>query len=48
MEQCVTLTVSDDYLVLTGGTSREEASAARKPRPIAVADNLAALVNGDG
>jgi HAD superfamily hydrolase (TIGR01450 family) len=38
----------DSALVLTGGTSREEAEAAKKPRPIAVADNLAALVNGDG
>jgi ribonucleotide monophosphatase NagD (HAD superfamily) len=38
----------DAALVLTGGTSREEAAAAKKPRPIAVADNLAALVNGSG
>jgi HAD superfamily hydrolase (TIGR01450 family) len=38
----------DAALVLTGGTSREEAVAAKKPRPVAVADNLAALVNGNG
>src|SRR3954465_1944766 len=36
----------DAALVLTGGTSREEAEAAKKPRPVAVADDLAALVNG--
>jgi HAD superfamily hydrolase (TIGR01450 family) len=38
----------DSALVLTGGTTREEAAAAKKPRPLAVADSLAALVNGDG
>ena len=36
----------DSALVLTGGTSREEADAAKEPKPIAVADSLAALVNG--
>jgi HAD superfamily hydrolase (TIGR01450 family) len=36
----------DAALVLTGGTSREEAEAAKKPRPVAVADDLAALVRG--
>jgi HAD superfamily hydrolase (TIGR01450 family) len=38
----------DAALVLTGGTSREEAVAAKKPRPIAVAADLASLVNGHG
>jgi HAD superfamily hydrolase (TIGR01450 family) len=37
----------DAALVLTGGTSREEADAAKKPRPVVVADSLAALVSGD-
>jgi ribonucleotide monophosphatase NagD (HAD superfamily) len=37
----------DSALVLTGGTSREEAEAAKKPKPLVVADSLAALVNGD-
>jgi HAD superfamily hydrolase (TIGR01450 family) len=36
----------DSALVLTGGTSREEADAAKDPKPLAVADSLAALVNG--
>jgi HAD superfamily hydrolase (TIGR01450 family) len=37
----------DAALVLTGGTSREEAAAAPKDlRPLVVADSLAALVNG--
>jgi ribonucleotide monophosphatase NagD (HAD superfamily) len=37
----------DSALVLTGGTSREEAEAAKKPvKPVAVADSLATLVNG--
>src|SRR5436189_243703 len=36
----------DAALVLTGGTTREEADAAKKPRPVAVADDLASLVNG--
>jgi HAD superfamily hydrolase (TIGR01450 family) len=36
----------DSALVLTGGTSREEADAAKEPKPLAVADSLAALVNG--
>jgi glycerol-1-phosphatase len=36
----------DSALVLTGGTSREEASATGGPKPIAVADSLAALVSG--
>src|SRR3954463_11177946 len=36
----------DSALVLTGGTSRAEAEAAKKPRPVAVADDLAALVDG--
>ena len=38
----------DGALVLTGGLTREQAEAARDPRPVAVADTLAALVNGDG
>jgi glycerol-1-phosphatase len=38
----------DSALVLTGGTSREEADAAKEPKPSVVADSLAALVNGDG
>jgi HAD superfamily hydrolase (TIGR01450 family) len=38
----------DAALVLTGGTSRDEAAAAKKPKPVAVADDLAALVSGDG
>jgi HAD superfamily hydrolase (TIGR01450 family) len=37
----------DSALVLTGGTSREEAEAADDPRPTTVADSLAALVNGN-
>ena len=37
----------DSALVLTGGTSREEAEAAKKPvKPVVVADSLATLVNG--
>jgi HAD superfamily hydrolase (TIGR01450 family) len=35
----------DSALVLTGGTSREEAEAAKAPRPLVVAESLAALVN---
>jgi ribonucleotide monophosphatase NagD (HAD superfamily) len=38
----------DAALVLTGGTSREEADAAKDPKPRFVADSLAALVNGHG
>lgn len=38
----------DAALVLTGGTSREEAEEAKDPKPKIVADSLAALVNGDG
>jgi glycerol-1-phosphatase len=38
----------DAALVLTGGTSAEEAAAAKNPKPVAVADDLAALVSGDG
>jgi glycerol-1-phosphatase len=38
----------DAALVLTGGTSPEEAEAADEPRPRFVADSLAALVLGDG
>jgi HAD superfamily hydrolase (TIGR01450 family) len=38
----------DAALVLTGGTTREEADAAEDPRPIAVADSLAKLVLRDG
>jgi HAD superfamily hydrolase (TIGR01450 family) len=34
----------DSALVLTGGTSAEEAAAAADPRPVIVADSLAALV----
>lgn len=34
----------DAALVLTGGTSREQADAAGEPRPVAIADSLAALV----
>jgi HAD superfamily hydrolase (TIGR01450 family) len=37
----------DSALVLTGGTSREEAEAADDPRPTTIADSLAALVNGN-
>jgi ribonucleotide monophosphatase NagD (HAD superfamily) len=45
----------DSALVLTGGTSRAEAEAAaaagagapKKPKPLVVADSLAALVNGE-
>jgi ribonucleotide monophosphatase NagD (HAD superfamily) len=36
----------DAALVLTGGTSAEEAAAAGDPRPDIVADSLAALVLG--
>ena len=36
----------DAALVLTGGTSAEEAAAAGEPRPIAVAKSLAELVGG--
>jgi HAD superfamily hydrolase (TIGR01450 family) len=35
-------------LVLTGGTSREQAEEAKEPRPALVADSLAALVLSDG
>jgi HAD superfamily hydrolase (TIGR01450 family) len=38
----------DAALVLTGGTSRAEADAAKDPKPLAIADSLASLVNGDG
>ena len=36
----------DAALVLSGDTSAEEAEAAREPRPVAVAENLLALVSG--
>jgi glycerol 3-phosphatase-2 len=36
----------DSALVLTGGTSREEAEAADDPRPTTIADSLSALVAG--
>jgi HAD superfamily hydrolase (TIGR01450 family) len=36
----------DSALVLTGGTSREESETVKEPRPLVVADSLAALVNG--
>jgi HAD superfamily hydrolase (TIGR01450 family) len=36
----------DAALVLTGGTSAEEADGAKEPRPIAVAETLARLVSG--
>ena len=36
----------DSALVLTGGTSRDDAEAAREPRPTHIADSLAALVTG--
>jgi HAD superfamily hydrolase (TIGR01450 family) len=36
----------DGALVLTGGTSREEAATATEPKPVAVADTLADLVLG--
>jgi glycerol-1-phosphatase len=36
----------DAALVLTGGVTREEAAAARDPKPVAVADTLADLVLG--
>ena len=38
----------DAALVLSGGASREGASAAPDPRPVAVADTLADLVGGTG
>ena len=38
----------DSALVLTGGTSREEVDASEGPKPLAVADSLAELVNGSG
>ena len=38
----------DAALVLTGGTTAEEAEAAEEPRPQHVAENLAALVLGGG
>jgi HAD superfamily hydrolase (TIGR01450 family) len=36
----------DAALVLTGGATREDAAAAPDPKPVAVADTLAALVSG--
>ena len=36
----------DFALVLTGGAKREQAEAAKEPRPVAVADTLADLVRG--
>ena len=36
----------DSALVLTGGTTQEEADAAKRPKPLAVADSLATLVMG--
>jgi len=36
----------DCAIVLTGATPRDDAEAAREPRPVAVADDLAALVLG--
>jgi HAD superfamily hydrolase (TIGR01450 family) len=38
----------DAALVLTGDTTREEAEAATDPKPVAIADSLAALVDGSG
>lgn len=38
----------DAALVLTGGTSPEEAAAAKEPAPVAVAASLATLVHGNG
>jgi HAD superfamily hydrolase (TIGR01450 family) len=38
----------DSALVLTGGTSAEEAEAAREPRPLVVTASLATLVRGRG
>jgi ribonucleotide monophosphatase NagD (HAD superfamily) len=38
----------DSALVLTGGTTREQAEEAKDPRPTMVADSLAALVTGHG
>ena len=38
----------DSALVLTGGTTREEAEAAEDPRPTTIAASLAELVNGRG
>jgi ribonucleotide monophosphatase NagD (HAD superfamily) len=38
----------DSALVLTGGTSAEEASAAKDPKPTVVRDSLAQLVLGRG
>jgi glycerol 3-phosphatase-2 len=37
----------DSALVLSGGTTREEAMAAEDPRPLAIADSLGTLVLGD-
>jgi HAD superfamily hydrolase (TIGR01450 family) len=38
----------DAALVLTGGTTAEEAAAAQDPKPVAVAATLAELVSGEG
>ena len=38
----------DAALVLSGGATAEEAAAATNPRPVAVAETLAALVHGPG
>lgn len=38
----------DAALVLSGGTSADEVTAAADPRPVAVADTLATLVSGTG
>ena len=38
----------DSALVLTGGTTREQAEAAKDPKPKLIADSLADLVTGDG
>lgn len=38
----------DAALVLSGGSTREEADAATDPRPVAVAETLGALVDGAG
>ena len=37
----------DSALVLTGATTRDEAEAAKQPKPLIVAESLAALVTGD-
>jgi glycerol 3-phosphatase-2 len=37
----------DVAIVLTGGADRAEVEASKEPRPVAVAETLATLVNGE-